>query len=91
MNSLSLDKFLEKVASRRTTTGPRNRIAEIVEPYYKEMEWDNESYFQDMTVLWIAIRRFMKWRTEAQLIAVLEWGKKNQVHVRQVVKVLRKK
>ena len=92
MDSLKLSNYLEDLRKREPKEKTaKNRLAEIVEPYYKELCWRDESFFQDMTALWIALRRYTKWRTEAQLISLLEWTKGKQVYPLSLVRILNKK
>lgn len=90
MESLKLNKYLETL-KKREKTKPKTRLQEIVEPYYPEWEWRDETFEDDMRAVWIAIKRYMKWRTEAQLIALLNWTKGKAIYPLSLTKILNKK
>ena len=92
MESLKLQSYLEDLRKREPKEKTaKTRLAELVEPYYIELAWRDETFFQDMTALWIALRGYSKWRTEAQLISLLDWTKGKQVYPLALVKILNKK
>lgn len=90
MESLKLTNYLEALKSKEKTK-QKTRLQELVEPFYKELVWNDSTFFQDMTALWVAIRRYMKWRTEAQLLQILQWTKGKDVYPRALIKILSKK
>ena len=91
MDSLNLNQYLEGLKSRNKEKTAKNRLASLVEPFYKEWAWVDATFFVDMTALWIALRRYMKWRTEDQLRKLLTWTVGKELHPKQVIKVLNKK
>ena len=92
MESLKLSSYLEDLRKREPKEKTaKNRLAEIVEPFYKEWAWVDATFFVDMTALWIALRRYMKWRTEEHLRKVMEWTVGKELHPKQIIKVLNRK
>lgn len=90
MESLQLKDYLQKIEARKKEKKPRDRLAELVEPYYQEWNWQDDTFFGDMVALWVYLRRYMKSHTEAQLNSILAWSKGKSVHPRGIIKILRK-
>ena len=91
MESLNLKSYLENLKSRKKEKTAKNRLAELVEPFYIEWSWQDDTFFGDMTAIWIALRRYMKWHTDDQLLKLMEWTKGKNVYPRSVISILNKK
>jgi hypothetical protein len=84
------DRYLANLKTR-SKTKHRTYLQERVEPYLKFINWQNDTFEDDMKLFWISVLRYAK-RNEPNLIYLLDWvKKKNCLFPRQVVKLLNKK
>ena len=74
--------YLENVSDRK---GANTYLASICEPYLKHFQYSNETLEKDLKVFWITV---YKKRNEAKIKEILEWAKKKELHVKQVIKAL---
>ena len=92
MESLKLKSYLEDLRKREPKEKTaKTRLASQVESYYKEWNWQDDTFFGDMTAFWIALRRYMRWHSDDQLRKVMEWTVGKLLHPKQVIKVLNRK
>lgn len=82
------DANIEKLKARKPKTKANTRIAEVFEPYEQLIAWQNETLTEDRRILYIAVYRFMKHRTEKQLTTLLDWIKGKNLHPLAVAKLL---
>ena len=81
---MKLDDYLSRFSHRKSSAN--TYLASICEPYLKHFHYSNETLEKDLKVFWITI--YQK-RNEAKIKEILEWAKKKELHIRQVIKALR--
>ena len=94
-----LTGYLEKLAERKAllTHGPKeqtrakNYMQETVEPYLKYIDWENDTFEEDMRLFWISASNYYKSHTHHHFVLLLEWIKKrDSLSPKQVAKLFNK-
>ena len=75
--------ILKRISERKQHSN--TYLASICEPYLKHFQYSNETLEKDLKVFWITV---YKKRNEAKIKEILEWAKKKELHVKQVIKAL---
>lgn len=97
MEPLNFGQKLEEIKQRQPVTKAKTYTADIMNPYEKNFNWDNKTYFQDKMRLYAICHQFTKSRIagESDLTKMLEWAKHKDeegktLHIRQFTEALRK-
>ncbi len=86
-----LDGYLEKLAERKAVSKAKTYMQETAEPYLKYINWENETFEEDMRLFWISASNYYKSHTHHNFVKILEWiRKKDSLTPKQVAKLFNK-
>lgn len=86
-----LNSYLEKLAERKAVSKAKTYMQETAEPYLKYIDWENETFEEDMRLFWISASNYYKSHTHANFVKILEWiRKKDCLNPKQVAKLFNK-
>src|SRR3989338_6264076 len=86
-----LSGYLEKLAEKKAVTRAKNYMQETAEEYLKYIDWENETFEEDMRLFWISASNYYKSHTHHNFVQILEWiRKKDSLNPKQVAKLFNK-
>src|SRR3989338_1160563 len=86
-----LDGYLEKLAERKAASKAKNYMQETAEEYLKYIDWENDSFEEDLRLFWISASNYYKNHTHHDFVQILEWIKKKDcLNPKQVAKLFNK-
>ncbi|TSC75032.1 MAG: hypothetical protein G01um101444_79 [Parcubacteria group bacterium Gr01-1014_44] len=86
-----LNGYLEKLAERKVASKAKNYMQETAEEYLKYIDWENDSFEEDMRLFWISASNYYKRHTHHDFVKILEWvKKKDSLSPKQVAKLFNK-
>lgn len=87
----ALEGYLDKLTERKAATKAKNYMQETAEPYLKYIDWENDSFEEDMRLFWISASNYYKTHTHHHFVQILEWiRKKDSLNPKQVAKLFNK-
>lgn len=87
-----LDGYLEKLTERKAASHAKTYIQETAEPYLKYIDWENETFEEDMRLFWVTASNYYRTHTHHDFVKILEWiKKKDSLNPKQVAKLFNKK
>lgn len=86
-----LATYLEKLAERKAVSHAKTFMQETAEPYLQYIDWENETFEEDMRLFWISASNYYKSHTHHDFVKILEWiRKKDCLNPKQVAKLFNK-
>lgn len=85
-----LNSYNEQLKTRHISSKARTYLQEEVEPYLKEINWNDLTLEKDQNAFWMAVNRYNHSHTLAQLLKVMQWIQGKNLYPKQVIKVLLK-
>lgn len=94
-----LDSYLEKLAERKALRPDSGQAAskaktymqETAELYLKYIDWENDTFEEDMRLFWISASNYYKGHTHHDFVKILEWiRKKDSLNPKQIAKLFNK-
>jgi|SRR3989344_3494757 len=94
-----LNGYLEKLAERkalRPSSGEaaskaKTYMQETTEKYLKYIDWENDTFEEDMRLFWISASNYYRSHTHDNFVKILEWiRKKDSLNPKQVAKLFNK-
>lgn len=92
--------YLEKLAKKKAllsksdsnqTSRARNYMQETAERYLKYINWQNETFAEDMRLFWVSASNYYRSHTHHDFVKILEWiEEKDSLTPRQVAKLFNK-
>jgi len=89
--STKLANRVQEIKDMKPTTKANTRVAEYLGEIEPHIVWDNETYFKDRQVLYMAAHKYTKRHTWKEFEDILAWIKeKNNLHPHAAIKLLGK-
>ena len=86
-----LEGYLEKLAERKAASKAKTYMQETAEKYLQYIDWENDSFEEDMRLFWISASNYYKSHTHHHFVQILEWiKKKDSLNPKQVAKLFNK-
>jgi len=86
-----LGNYLEKLAERKAASKAKTYMQETAEPYLKYIDWENDTFEEDMRLFWVTASNYYKSHTHHNFVKVLDWiKKKDSLNPKQVAKLFNK-
>ncbi|MDP3730886.1 MAG: hypothetical protein Q8R34_00045 [bacterium] len=86
-----LENYMERLVERKAVTKAKNYMQETAEEYLKYIDWENDTFEEDMRLFWISASNYYKNHTHHHFVQILEWiKKKDSLNPKQVAKLFNK-
>jgi hypothetical protein len=96
-----LENYMERLAERKAllrqgsegqaVTKAKSYMQETAEEYLKYIDWENDTFEEDMRLFWISASNYYKSHTHSHFVKILEWiRKKDSLNPKQVAKLFNK-
>jgi|SRR3989344_6833666 len=86
-----LENYMERLVERKAVTKAKNYMQETAEEYLKYIDWENDTFEEDMRLFWISASNYYRNHTHHHFVQILEWiKKKDSLNPKQVAKLFNK-
>ena len=86
-----LQNYIKILVERKIVSTAKSYMQETAEKYLQYIDWENDSFEEDMRLFWVSASNYYRSHTHHDFIRLLEWiKKKDNLSPKQVAKLFNK-